>query len=171
MKTNRLHIYIVGLLLLVAFVSGSKAFAQFEIDPDHFDSPDAGSLPKSKPNAAGKAGKVNFEGRVTLPYTVQCNGQSLPPGKYFVSLNADGRTAHVTLHQKGHAVRFQGIAKPQNRLMRNALVVERTEGLHQLSMIHAGHLDLLLNSGLERKSGVTSGTFERLALISVRSPE
>ncbi len=171
MKTARISTYAVGLVLLTAFVGGSKAYAQFEIDPDHFDSADTESLPKSKSNATGHAEKVNFEGRVTLPYTVQCNGLSLPPGKYFVSLHADGRTAHVTLHQKGHAVRFQGIAKPQNRLMRNALVVERTEGLHRLSMIHAGHFDLVLNSELERKSGVTPGNFERLALISARSPE
>ncbi len=170
MKTTRLHIYIVG-LLFAAFVGGSKAYAQFEIDPDHFDSPDTQSLPKSKSSAIGQATKVHFEGKVTLPYSVQCDGRSLGSGKYLVSFDSDGRMAHVTLHRGGHADRFQAIAQQRDQLTENALVVERNGGLPQLSMIQAGHLDLMFHGKFERTSGLAPRNFQKLSLISVRPTE
>jgi hypothetical protein len=39
----------------------------------------------------------------------------LLPGKYFLALNSDGRTARLTLNRKGQVVRIDGIKQNQNR--------------------------------------------------------
>src|SRR5579863_2613761 len=110
MQMTRIATYIIGLMIMTMMVGG-KAYAQFEIDPDHFDTP-AESTP---------ALKTHYEGKFTLPYTVQCHGRSLPPGKYSVSLDSDGRTGQATLLGKGQAITIQGIAKRQSRPSHSAL--------------------------------------------------
>ena len=161
MKTKRIATYIIGLTLLTTLAGGSKAFAQFEIDPDHFDTP-AESIQTTK---------MHYEGKFTLPYTVQCHGQSLPPGKYSVSLDSDGRTGQVTLLRKGQAVRIQGVAQRQNYPSRSVFVVERGGGLAQLSMIHAAQIDLKFDGLREHKVGDRKKRFEKLLLISTNSRE
>ena len=105
MKTARITRYIIGLTVLTTLVGGSRAHAQFEIDPDHFETTDTPT----------QAAKTHYVGKFTLPYTVQCDGRSLPSGKYSISLDSDGRIAHVTLLRKGQDFRIQGIA--QNKII------------------------------------------------------
>jgi hypothetical protein len=161
MKTTRIATYIIGLTLLTTLAGGAKAYAQFEIDPDHFETPAEST----------QAAKTHYEGKFTLPYTVQCHGRSLPPGKYSVSLDSDGKTGQATLLGKGQAVTVQGIVRRQSRPSRGALVVERTGGMTQLSMIHAAQLDLKFNGGVEHASGVGQKRIETLVLIPTNSRE
>ena len=155
MKTARIAGYIIGLTVLTTLVGGSKAHAQFEIDPDHFETTDTPT----------RAAKMHYEGKVTLPYTVQCKGRSLPPGKYSVSLDSDGMTGQVTLLRKGQVLRIQGVAQRQSHQLRNSLVVERNGGLPQLSMIHASAMDLKFDGGTKGKSDGGRRAVEKLMLI------
>ena len=50
MQMTRIATYIIGLMIMTMMVGG-KAYAQFEIDPDHFDTP-AESTPASKTHYA-----------------------------------------------------------------------------------------------------------------------
>jgi hypothetical protein len=155
MKTARITGYIIGLAVLTTLVGGSKAYAQFEINPDHFETTDTPTQPA----------KMHYVGKFTLPYTVQCDGRSLPPGKYSISLDSDGRVAQATLLRRGQAFRIQGIAQRQNCTSRNALVVERNGGVPHLSMIHASQMDLKFDDGTKQKSDSGRRTIEKLALI------
>jgi hypothetical protein len=161
--------YLIGLAVLVA-LGGSRAYAQFEVDPDHYETREPEPF-QSKTNVLGQA-KIHYEGNFTVPYTLQCNGRSLPPGRYSVSLDSDERTTQVTLNRKGQMLKLQGIARRQSRYRRPAaLVVTRDGGLHQLSVIHVAQLDLVFDASLEHPSDGKPRKFERVALILAGPPE
>jgi hypothetical protein len=157
MKIMRIIRYILGLTVLTTLVGASQAHAQSEIDPDHFETTD--TLTQAAP--------LHYVGKFILPYTVQCDGRRLPPGRYSISLDSDGRVARATLLRKGQAFKIQGIAQRQNHPSRNALVVERNGGVPQLSVIHASQMELKLDRGVEHRTGGARGTIDELALIAV----
>jgi len=137
MKTTWMMKIVIGLAGLAA-IGSTRTCAQAEVDPDHFDTTNTEPLtqPQTHINAQQTA-KLNYGGNFTLPYHLQCNGRNLLPGKYFLALNSDGRTARLTLNRKGQVVRIDGIKQNQNRdQKRNGLIVERSGKLHRLSVIH-----------------------------------
>lgn len=153
-----------GLAVMVS-LAGPHAYAQFEIAPDHFEAREP-DLQPSKANTLSQSAKIQYVGDVTLPYTLQCNDRTLPPGKYSVSLHSDGRTARVTLNRKGAAVTLQGVAHRQNRYRGGeALVMERNGGQYRLSAIHLAQLDLVFNTHPEHQSDGTPRNSEKVALI------
>ncbi len=157
MKTVQITGYIIGLTVLTTLVGVAQAHAQSEIDPDHFETTDTPI----------QAEPLHYVGKFILPYTVRCDGRSLPPGRYSISLDSDGRVARATLLRKGQAFRIQGIAQKQNHPSGNALVVERNGGVARLSVIHASQMELKLDRGVKHKTGGGRGTIEELALIAV----
>lgn len=164
MKTLWITIFF-GLAVIVS-LGGPGAYAQFEIDPDHFETREREALPRSKADTAAQRAKIHYAGNFTLPYTLECNHQSLLPGKYSPSVDSDGSTAQVTLNQKGRAVKFQGIVQRQNRYRwREVLVVERNGGVYHLSAIHLAQLDLTFNAYPEHQSDGKPRNFEKVALI------
>jgi hypothetical protein len=160
-----------GLAVMVS-IGGPHAYAQFEIAPDHFEEREPGLFQPSKANTPSQSAKIQYAGNVTLPYTLQCNDRTLPPGKYSVSLHSDGRTARVTLNRKGAAVTLQGVAQRQNRYRGGeALVMERNGGQYRLSAIHLAQLDLVFNAHPEHRSDGTPRNAEKVALILAKSRE
>ena len=161
-----------GLGVMISLVGGAHAYAQFEIAPDHFEAREPEPLQPSKGNTSSQNAKIQYAGNVTLPYTWQCNDRTLPPGKYSVSLDSDGRTARVTLNRKGAAVTLQGVAHRQNRYRGGeALVMERNGGRYLLSAIHLAQLDLVFNARREHQSAGTSRNLERVALVLAKPRE
>jgi hypothetical protein len=159
---------VIGLAGLAA-IGSTRTCAQAEVDPDHFDTTNTEPLtqPQTHINAQQTA-KLNYGGNFTLPYHLQCNGRNLLPGKYFLALNSDGRTARLTLNRKGQVVRIDGIKQNQNRdQKRNGLIVERSGKLHRLSVIHVAQLDLVLNPAQGREGLADGGSksIERLPVI------
>ena len=51
--------------------------------------------------ADAKLAKANFEGKVSLPYDVKCEGKNLKAGQYSLSVKSDGISHVVTLHGSG----------------------------------------------------------------------
>src|SRR5260370_39405837 len=92
---------IAKIMKLFAILAGFAALAtprgygQSEVAPDHFDSPNTEPFrqTKTKEGDAAETGKVHFDGKVTLPYSLICAGKRLLPGLYTVSLRSDGKTA------------------------------------------------------------------------------
>jgi hypothetical protein len=160
MKTTWMMKIVIGLAGLAA-IGSTRTCAQAEVDPDHFETTNTESLtqPQTHINAQQTA-KLNYGGNFTLPYHLQCNGRNLLPGKYFLALNSDGRTARLTLNRKGQVVRIDGIKQNQNR-------DQKHDGLHRLSVIHVAQLDLVLNptQGREGLAEGRSKSIERLPVI------
>jgi len=147
-KTARLITCSIGLAVLVT-VGSLRAHAQFEVDPDHYETRDAEPLPQSKTSALGQVANLHYEGSFVLPYRLQCNRSSLPPGRYSIAVDSEGRAVRVTVNGRGYTTRIEGIAKRQRpNHRRDALVVEHNGGIHQLSVIHVPQLDLVFSPTL-----------------------
>jgi len=99
---NRSWFGILAGLAAGIVLAAPSARAQAEIDPDHFDSPNMVPFdrPQTKANSEAAVATFRYEGRFNLPYTVHCNGKSLRPGRYSISLRADGKVGQATLNQK-----------------------------------------------------------------------
>jgi hypothetical protein len=145
-----------SLLGLVVF-GVLPARAQSEVDPDHFDSSTTKPFDKRQGDADPKVTPVQYNATFTLPYFVQCNGKSLPPGKYSLSLRHDGKQGKGTLHQKEQAIEIVGIVNRQTENHRNAaVIVEVSEKSRRLSAIQLTQVDLVLDSELQAKDSLES---------------
>ena len=132
-------------------LAASSARAQFEVDPDHFDSPNMVPFdrPKTEANSEAAGVTVRYEGRFNLPYAVQCNGKILRPGKYSISLRVDGKVGQATLNQKDQTTGIGGVVqKRAHKAGSDALVVELNRGSRNLSNVQIAQLDLILDTRL-----------------------
>jgi hypothetical protein len=130
-------------------LAAPSARAQFEINPDHFDSPNMVPFDqsKTKANFEGAVANVHYEGRFILPYSVRCNGKNLHPGKYSIFLRADGKVGQARLNRNDETMDIAGVVQKQaRRAGSNALVVELNRGTRKLSEIQIAQLDLILSS-------------------------
>jgi hypothetical protein len=167
-------LWITTLFGLAAIVSvgGPNAYAQFEVDPDHFETREPEPLLQSKANSPAQPAKTHYVGDVTLPYPVQCDRRTLSAGKYSVSLDSNGGTAQMTLNRKGATVTLQGVAQRQNgHRGEETLVVERNGGRYHLSAVHLAQRDLMFKACLEYPYEGKPGNIEKIALILAKPRE
>jgi hypothetical protein len=167
-----LKIYVA--LIAFAIVGVPRAYAQAEISPDHFESPNVEPFKKAKTNTASEAASVRLERKFNLPYSVRCNGKSLPPGKYRLSLSSDGKIAQLILNRAGQAMKFEGLTQKQATDRRpDALVVEHRGKSRQLSLIQVAQMDLILspNPGLAPRPDGKPRTIEKLPLRLADAPK
>jgi hypothetical protein len=135
-------IMVAGLAALGA-VAVPSVRAQAELAPDHFDSPDMLPFDQPQLQATAKPVSGHYQGKMTLAHRVRCNGATLAPGKYEVSLQSDGKTVEVTLNHRGRIVTVKGQAyeKPLNT-ERGYVVVERRGNARRLSVVHVGLVEV-----------------------------
>ena len=127
--------------LLVSSMLGPRAYAQFEINPDHFDSPEASPMPKAK-----AAGSAKYDRDFSLPYSVMCKGMKLSAGKYSISLRSDGKVGQATLNQKGHAIEIAGVVRKETSRQRDeVVVVENNQNVRTLSVVRVSGLDFVFD--------------------------
>jgi hypothetical protein len=156
-------------LVGLAALAGSPACGQSEIDPDHFEGPKVEPLEKAKTDANGQIASVRYQGRFSLPYAVQCNGVSLRPGNYSVSLRSDGKIGHATLNQEGQTIGITGVIDRQERKQGDdALLVEHNGNTRKLSAIQVTELALVFDPQLKIEAPADSKLkrFDRLPLTA-----
>ena len=161
-------------LAAFAIVGVPCAYAQAEVDPDHFESANVEPFAKRNNSPLSETALVSLERKFSLPYSVHCNGKSLPAGKYSLSLRSDGRIAQLTLNRQGQATKFEGLTqKPARNRRPDALVVERSGKSRQLSAIQVAQLDLLLSpeAGLAYTADGKPKTIEKLPLRLTDAPK
>jgi hypothetical protein len=129
---------IVGLLGSV-MLGPSPAHAQAEVDPDHFDSPNAQPIPQL-------VRLLRYDGTFSLPYSVLCNGKKLAPGKYSISLRFDGKVGRATLNQKNHPIEIAPVVQTEAPKQRDeVVVVENNQTGRTLSVVRVSGFDLVLD--------------------------
>jgi hypothetical protein len=138
----------VGLLGSVT-LGPSCAYAQSEIDPDHFDSPNTESIPQPR-TADSRVAATRYEGAFSLPYQVQCNGKRLAPGKYSVSVRFNGKVWQATLNQKGHAIEIAAVVAAEARKPHNerdeVVVIESDKKVRTLSVVRVSGFDFVFGA-------------------------
>ena len=166
MKVGSLVGILAGLSELIA-IGAPSARAQSEVDPDHFESINVEPFDRAMVNAGREASAIRYDGKFTLPYTVQCHGKILPPGRYSVSLHSDGKIGQATLKQAGQAIGIAGVAhKLTQKYGSDALVVEPDGGTRRLSAIEVAELNLVfeLKPPKEGSSDGKPRRFEKLPM-------
>jgi len=149
--------------------ANSAALGQAEIAPDHYEVTDSQSRP-AKAAAKSKAVLIHYEGNFTLRYSVQCEGRSLRPGDYLVSLDSDGSTVRVTLNRRDQAVKIEGVPEKRPRHRGgDALLVQRSGDNRELSAIHIAHLELLFHPGRQGEQAKDSNLLNVEVLPVTRS--
>jgi hypothetical protein len=148
-------------------LGNSPAYAQSEIDPDHFDSPNTEPFhqPKGPPS---QVQATLYRGNFSLPYTVHCSGKKLPPGNYSISLSSNGAATEFTLMRNGQIVdagrllRGEGLGHG-----RDALILGRGRKTPSLSAIHVAGSDFVFTASPEAKpvSDNRPGGIQTLPLI------
>jgi hypothetical protein len=148
-------------------LGAAPARAQAEVDPDHFELSNVKPNEEAKTNATGEATALRYDGKVTLPYTVQCSGKNLPPGKYSVSLHSEGKIVQATLKQKDQVIAVLATAYKQARKYESdALLVERKGKTRRLSAIQVAELNLVFEPKLPKENSTDGkpGRVEKLLL-------
>jgi hypothetical protein len=133
---------------LFSVVGISGVYAQSEIDPDHFDSPNTEPFPQPKAPANTQIGAIRYDGEFTLPHEVRCNGKNLPAGKYSVSLRSNGKVGQATLDQKGHTTEIAGIVQTPAAKQRNhseLVIVGNNSKGRTLSIIRVSGFDFVFD--------------------------
>jgi hypothetical protein len=133
-KITKILFFLVGFAVFATL----RCYGQAEVDPDHFDSP----------SDVARTEKARFDGKVTIPYSVTCNGKRLQPGRYMVSLRSDGKTGRVTLNQNGQTIEIAGaVWPPAASHAGNSVLVECIGKAHRLAAIHVAEMELVFDSG------------------------
>jgi hypothetical protein len=153
-------------LAAVLLFANPRAQAQAEVDPDHYDVMEPDSV-SQKTHMDTQGAKVHYQGKVTLPHRIQCEGKSLHPGAYLVSLDSEGKTVLFTPNRKDGAVRITGVARRQAHYRgQDALVLERSGNERQLAAIHLGDTDLVFTRSEENPASGADRTIEKLFVLS-----
>ena len=133
MKSATIMRMVIGLGALLV-IGSPRAFAQSEIDPDHFEGPNVEPFDQAKTKPAGAMGAVQYDAKFTLASNAQSNGNTSTSAKPAVSRGSDTRVTQVAMNREGQAVKAEGTALSQARKdQRNALVVENGGKGRQLS--------------------------------------
>jgi len=167
------------ILVTLAALSGLIALgapparAQFEIDPDHFEGPNTEPFGKVKADSGG-VGTIRYDGNFRLAHTVECNGKSLRPGRYSVSLRYDGKVGRATLNRDGRTIGIGGVVQRQAHQGNDALIVELQGTTRRLSAIQVAKLDFVLDPEpqIRNSTNTEPGRIERLPVTeTVREPQ
>jgi hypothetical protein len=117
--------------------------AQSEIAPDHFYSPSMVPFDQPKAQPVVKLVTGHYQGKVTLSHRVRCNGTTLAPGKYQVSLRSDGTIVELSLNRRGRVITVTGTAYEKAlNTERGYVVVERRGNARRLSVVHVGLVEV-----------------------------
>jgi hypothetical protein len=145
-----------------------RAYAQAEIDPDHFDAPADEPIPQPRTADSNGAG-ARYDRSFSLPYSVLCNGKNLAPGRYSISLHSDGKFGQVTLSQKGHVIEVAGAVERETPQRRDeVVVVENKKNGRTLSLVRVGGVDFVFGPKRSAASPDSEDTrAERLQLSMI----
>ena len=139
----------------------ATARAQSDVMPDSFAfSAEETIATQPLQHAAAKVTKADFEGKVSLPYDVKCEGKNLKAGQYLVSVKSEGTSRVVTLHGSGQNVNVQVHEVPANRaagqsvlMVRKAVDGRSVEAVYVRALNATLYLDSSLNGshvGMDR---------------------
>jgi len=110
--------------------------AQFEIAPDHFDTPTIQQVSPAGTIATANQRAGGFQGQCTLLHEVGYAGVTLPPGTYSLSIRPHGSWDLVTLALNGSDAKIQAHLKPLSGAGRpTALILESNGQQHTLAGI------------------------------------
>jgi hypothetical protein len=158
----------VAALTLLMALRGAGAYAQAEIDQDHFDSPN--TEPFDQPKTQSQAHATRYDGHFSLPYAVQCSGKQLALGKYSVSHRSDGKVDHGVLRSISQFTEITSVVHPQGskRGAADAVVVGsngkvRTPSAIQIAGVNFVFDPIFKRERIHRNTAIDTSEFQQFA--------
>jgi hypothetical protein len=142
----------------------AAARAQSDVMPDEFpfSAPETTAVQPVQ-HADAKQAKASFEGKISLPYGVNCAGKNLKPGEYMVSVKSEGSSRVVAIHGHGENVNMQVREVRANRAAsHSALLVRKSGEGRRVEAVYVQGLSATLY--LNAKSNGSAAGMERLPI-------
>ncbi len=170
--TSVVKISVFAAALGFAALVPATARAQSDVMPDSFAFSAEEAI--STQPADAKFAKANFEGKVSLPYDVKCEGKNLKAGQYSLSVKSDGISHVVTLHGSGQDVNLHvselsanaaanvRANQPSNEASQSALLVGKSSEGRKVEAVYVKELNRTLY--LNTSSQGASSHIERLPI-------
>ena len=165
----------VGFLGMLVALKPGTCRAQAEIDPDHYETPNADALRahirKTVPSRANVRGD-SFRGRFVLPCDIRYAGVILERGFYSISIHSPGQQNLVTFIPKGSGVKVQiraRVSAESNVQGPSSLVLEHAGKQFRLTEIRLHELRMTL--GLEAGQRNNASIDTKLIPISYSTGE
>lgn len=137
----------------------ATARAQSDVMPDEFAFSDTATA--AQPVVAVQA-KANFEGKISLPYGVNCEGKNLKAGEYLVSVKSEGANRVVAIHGRGENVNMHvREVRTDGVTSRSALLVRKSGQGHKVEAVYVEGLGALY---LNAKTNGAAAGMERLPI-------
>lgn len=115
-------------LLGFASLLPATARAQSDMNPDSFPFTAEEAAGQPAKHADVKLAKADFEGKVSLPYDVKCEGKNLKAGNYLVSVKSEGMNRVITLHGSEENVNVRVHEVPVNQAASRSVLMVRKSG-------------------------------------------
>lgn len=150
-NTIAVKVSLLTLVLGVACLLPTTARAQSDVMPDSFpfSAEEAATFWATQP-AATNAPKVDFEGKVSLPYGMTCGGKSLKPGEYSLSVKSEASGRVVTIHRGNENVSMPVRAFAVNRGAKpSVLLVRNSANGRKLEAVYVAELNATLYLGVD----------------------
>ncbi len=138
----------------------ATARAQSDVMPDEFAF--SAETTVAQPVVAVQT-KANFEGKISLPYGVNCAGKNLKAGEYVVSVKSQGSSRVVAIYGHGENVNMQVREVRANRAAsHSALLVRKSGEGRRVEAVYVQELSATLY--LNAKSNGSAAGMERLPI-------
>jgi hypothetical protein len=143
----------LGFACLLPLTVHAQADAMPSPEDYPFSAPETTAAQAVQPAGATQP-KVDFEGKVSLPYGVKCGDKSLKPGQYLLSVKSAGTSRGVTIHGSGESVNIHVREVRSNRAAgQSALLVRKSGDGHRLEGVYVEGLGATLYLDPDRNGG------------------
>jgi hypothetical protein len=168
-EETKMKITTVAKTSMIAAVLGfacllpATAHAQSDAMPDSFAFSAEETIVAQPVQVASNQAKADFEGKVSLPYDVNCGGKNLKAGQYLLSVKSEGTGRVVTLHGGVQNVNMHMREVAANRDTNHSALLVRKSGYgRRLEAVYVEGLNVTLY--LDTNSNGNNAAMERLPI-------
>lgn len=134
----------LGFASMLAPAARAQADAMPNPDEFPFEAPQA-TAAQPVQLAATNVANANFEGKVSLPFSVHCGAKNLKPGQYLLSVKSQGTSRVITLHGAGQNMTMRVHEVSTHRgPSQSALLVRKSGEGHRLEAVYVAGLNATL---------------------------
>lgn len=153
----------LGFFSMLAPAVRAQADAMPNADEFPFEAPQVTPAAQPTQLASARAANANFEGKVSLPFDVQCGAKNLKAGQYLLSVKSQGTGRVVTLQSAGQSMTMRVHQVSANRAAtQSALLLHKSNEGRRLEAVYVEGLNATLY--LSASSGGAVASMEQLPI-------
>jgi hypothetical protein len=134
----------LGFVSMLAPAARAQADAMPNADEFPFEAPQAAAAQPVE-LAVAKPANADFEGTVSLPFSVHCGAKNLQPGQYLLSVKSQGSSRVVTIHGAGQNMTMRVHQVSENRAAtQSALLLRKSSEGRKLEAVYVAGLNATL---------------------------